>query len=120
MKPYSVDLRKRALDALDRGMSRAEVVTTFQVSLPSLKRWLKARRLTGDLSPRPPTGGPALTISPEQEADLRAQVASAPDASLADHTAQWNATHTTSLSASTIGRAISRLAITRKKVANRQ
>lgn len=115
MKPYSLDLRTRAVDALDRGLSRAEVVETFQVSLPSLKRWLKSRRETGDLSPCPATGGPDLSIPPQQEADLRAQVAAAPDARLADHAAQWNATHGTSLSASTLGRAIRRLGITRKK-----
>jgi transposase len=47
VKPYSVDLRERVLAALDRGMSRSEVVTTFQVSLASLKRWHAARRDTG-------------------------------------------------------------------------
>lgn len=115
MKPYSVDLRSRTLDALARGMPRAEVVATFQVSLASLKRWLKTRRETGDLAPRPATGGPDLTISSEQEGELRAQVAATPDASLVDHAAQWNATHGTTLSASTLGRAIRRLGITRKK-----
>lgn len=115
MKPYSVDLRSRALDAIDRGMSRAEAVSTFQVSHASLKRWLKTRRETGDLTPRPATGGPDHTIPPAQAADLCAQVAAAPDASLADHAAQWNASHGTTLSVSTMGRAIRRLGITRKK-----
>lgn len=115
MKPYSVDLRTRAVDAIDRGMSREAVVATFQVSLASLKRWLKTHRATGDLTPRRATGGPELTIPPAQEADLRAQVAAAPDATLAEHAAQWNAAHGTTLSSSTIGRAIRRLGITRKK-----
>ena len=54
-------------------------------------------------------------ISPEQEGELRALVAATPDASLADHTAQWNATHGTTLSAATLRRALRRLGITRKK-----
>jgi hypothetical protein len=37
MQPYSIDVHTRALAALDRGMPRAEVVSTFQVSLASLE-----------------------------------------------------------------------------------
>ena len=87
MKAYSIDLRERTLAALDRGMSRLEVVATFQVSLASLKRWHAARRDTGTLNPRPASGGLAATITPEQETDLRAQVAAFPDATLAEHAA---------------------------------
>src|SRR5688500_5277040 len=115
MKPYSVDLRERVLAALDRGMPRAAVVTTFQVSLASLKRWYAARRATGDVSPRPPTGGPARAIPPGHDQDLRAQVLAAPDATLAEQAARWNATHGTSLSQWTVGRAIRRLGLPRKK-----
>src|SRR6266511_2935632 len=57
MKAYSVDLRQRVLAALDRGMPRSEVLTTFQVSLASLKRWHAARRDTGDFTPQHPSGG---------------------------------------------------------------
>ncbi|MCG8353905.1 MAG: IS630 transposase-related protein [Chloroflexales bacterium] len=53
MKPYSVDLRERVLAAIDRGMARSEVVSTFDVSLASLKRWLASRRDTSDGRPRP-------------------------------------------------------------------
>jgi transposase len=66
MKAYSVDLRKRVLAALDRGMPRSELVTTFQVSLASLKRWHAARRDTGDFTPQPPTGGFEPTITSGQ------------------------------------------------------
>jgi len=115
MKAYSVDLRSRVLDALERGMSRDEVLVTFQISRASLKRWLKARRETGDLRPLPASGGRDLTIPPAQEALLRAQVAAMPDATLAEHTAQWNASQGVTLSPSTLRRAITRLGLTRKK-----
>jgi transposase len=115
MSAYSVDLRERVLSALDRGMPRSEVVTTFQISLSSLKRWYAARRTTGDFAPKPPSGGPKLSLPPAQDQELRAQVAACPDATIAEHTEQWNAAHGTTLSPSTVGRAIRRLALTRKK-----
>jgi len=43
------------------------------------------------------------------------EVAVAPDARLANHTAQWNATYGTTLNPSTMGRAIRRLGITLTK-----
>ncbi|SRR6266545_2237119 len=90
MKAYSVDLRHRVLAALDRGMARTDAVTTFQVSLATLKRWLAKRRDTGDLTPRVPPGLTA-TITPTHEPSLRAQLQAYPDATLAEHAARWNA-----------------------------
>jgi transposase len=115
MTSYSVDLRERVLAALDQGMARSEAVTTFQVSLASLKRWHAARRDTGDITPKPPSGGPEPKLSSIHDDELRAQVAAFPDATLAEHAARWNANHSTSISQWTIGRAIRRLKLTRKK-----
>jgi transposase len=115
MKPYSVDLRERVLAAVDRGMARSEVVTTFDVSLASLKRWLASRRNTGDIMPRPPAGGPEATFTPALDEELRAQVAALPDATLPEHAEYWNAAHQTQISHWTIGRAIRRLGLSRKK-----
>jgi transposase len=115
MKAYSVDLRERVLAALDRGMPRSEVVSTFQVSLATLKRWHTARRATGDFTPQRPSGGFEPTITPDQHQQLRAQVAAFPDATLAEHAAHWNAAHATTISQWTIGRAIRGLGLSRKK-----
>ena len=41
MKPYSIDLRSRVLEAIDRGVPRKEVAKTFSVPMLSIKRWLK-------------------------------------------------------------------------------
>jgi transposase len=114
MQPYSTDLRQRVLDALDAGMTRLDAVRIFQVSLGSLKRWLKMRRTSGDLTPQRPSGR-APIITPNQYAQLRLQVEAAPDASLADHATQWNADHGTTLSPWTMRRAIRRLGWSRKK-----
>ena len=59
MKPYSKDLRLKVLDAVDRGMPRKEVAQVFGISVPSIKRWIKRRRETGNVQPLPIPGPPA-------------------------------------------------------------
>jgi transposase len=60
LKPYSKDLRLRVLSAVDAGMPREEeVAKTFSVSMPTIKRWLKRRRETGDVEPKPIPGRPS-------------------------------------------------------------
>ena len=114
MKAYSLDLRTRVLCAIDGGMSRAEAVRTFQVSLGSIKRWLRLRQSCGSLAPRLRKGKTA-SISATQLATLRFQLEQFPDATLAEHAARWNADHATTLSPWTLGRAIRRLGFSRKK-----
>jgi len=114
MKAYSLDLRTRVLAAIDGGMSRAEAVRTFQISLGSIKRWLHLRQSSGALVPRPRMGKTA-TITAAQFPTLRFQLEQLPDASLAEHAARWNADHATNLSSWTLGRAIRRLGWSRKK-----
>lgn len=60
MKPYSKDLRLRVLDAVDAGKPREEVAETFSVSEPTIKRWIKRRRETGDVEPKPVPGRPSV------------------------------------------------------------
>lgn len=60
MKPYSKDLRIRVLAAVDRGVPREEVARTFSVSAPTIKRWLKRRRETGEVDAKPIPGGPSV------------------------------------------------------------
>jgi transposase len=96
-------------------MARTEAVTTFQVNLASIKRWLARRRATGPCAAQPATGGAPRTILPAQEAALRARVAAVPDAPLAAHATRRHTHHGATLSARSLGRAIQRLGITRNK-----
>ena len=115
MRAYSLDLRERVLAALERGMSRADAVTTFAVSLASIKRWLARRRAGESLAPRRPPGR-TCTITDADLPALRARLQARPDASLVAHTQWWNATYPDRpLSRATIDRAIARLDWTRKK-----
>ena len=58
MKPYSEDLRLRVLAAVDAGRPGEEVAKTFSVSVPTIKRWLRRRRESGDVEPKPIPGRP--------------------------------------------------------------
>jgi transposase len=52
MKAYSEDLRKKILEAVDRGMSKSEAAKTFGVSRASVKRYAAARREGMPLAPK--------------------------------------------------------------------
>jgi transposase len=81
MRAYSKDLRLKVLDAVDRGMPREEVARIFGSALPSIKRWLKRRRETGEVDPKPISGPPAFTGAMLQEG-LPAHLRSNPDLTL--------------------------------------
>jgi transposase len=114
MCAYSVDLRERVLNAVERGMPRQEVVSTFDVSLATIKRWLARQRTGTGLTPMAPTGR-RRTILLEQHAALWAQLEAHRDATIATHTRRWNEMYATTVSMWTMGRAIRRLGWTYKK-----
>ena len=60
MNAYSLDLRLKVLDAIDRGIPRREVAGLFGVSLSTIKRWLERRRLTGDVDIHKIPGRPSV------------------------------------------------------------
>ncbi len=60
------------LKAVDQGYPRAEIVKLFGVSLASIKRYLKQRKETGDVSPRAIPGRPSKKYA-ALEAGLVAQ-----------------------------------------------
>src|SRR5258706_15849165 len=59
MRAYSQDLRQQVLRAVDDGKSRAEIMDLFQVSRATIKRYVKQRRETGTVLPRPIPGRPS-------------------------------------------------------------
>ncbi|GHO42279.1 helix-turn-helix domain-containing protein [Ktedonospora formicarum] len=58
MRAYSLDLRERVVRAVDQGYNRAEISKLLGVSSATIKRYLKLRRETGYLHPRPIPGHP--------------------------------------------------------------
>jgi transposase len=114
MKQYSVDLRERLLRAMDAGLSAAEVTRLCGVSTATLERWRRRQRQSGSVAPLPRPGRPRC-IRREAEAALRAQVRSAPDATLREHCAWWAAEQGVVLSEATMSRALARLGWPLKK-----
>jgi transposase len=115
MKPYSKDLRLKVLEAVDRGMPRRrEVAEVFGVSMPTIKRWLKRRRETGEVQAKPNPGPPARKGVALEQA-LPSQLRSNPDFTLEEHRELFEETHGISVSTASIGRAFERLGLPLKK-----
>jgi transposase len=108
MKPYSKDLRVRVLAAVDRGVPREDVAKTFSVSMPTIKRWLKRRRETGDVQPRAIPGRPSRKGEMLKEW-LPKHLEANDDLTLEEHREAFEEEFGEEVSTSTIGRAIARL-----------
>jgi transposase len=78
MKAYSEDLRKKILEAVDRGMPKSQAARTFGVSRSSVKRYAAARREGRPLTPKKHPGSkPKLDESARKllEADVEGRPA---------------------------------------------
>lgn len=110
----SDDVRERALAAVDDGHRVVDVAAMYRVNASTVRRWRRQRNRTGSCRTLPRSGRPRR-IGPVDEDALRAQVVVAPDATLAEHCARWQATHDARVSVPTMGRTLRRMGITLKK-----
>src|SRR5215469_972821 len=92
MRAYSDDLRQRIVRAVDQGHRQAEIAAAFQVSLATIKRYLKQRRETGTLTVKPIPGRPPKKRA-ALVAELTAQLAAHDDATLDQNCQLWESTH---------------------------
>lgn len=113
MNAYSLDLRKRVVRAVHSGKSRASVATSFEISMPTLKRWL-AREAQGNLAPAP-NPRKRRRIELEEEPLLKAQVAAHPDAFIEEHVTLWEQSQGQHVSRASMARALTRIGYSRKK-----
>src|SRR5512135_3140133 len=82
MKAYSTDLRERAVRSVENGdCTIPEAARRYQVSEPSLERWLARQRSTGSCAPLSHAGGVQRKLA-TAEAAIRAAVKAQPDATL--------------------------------------
>ena len=110
MNAYSKDLRVRVLAAVDRGEPRARIVETFDISLATVRRWLRRRRETGEVAPRPSPGRtPSICKTAEERRALWEQLESNPEATLEEHRESWERERGVRVSVATMSRAIRRL-----------
>ena len=102
------------LRAVDDGQSRAKIIDLFQVSRATIKRYVKQRRETGTVLPRPIPGRP-----PKKGAALQRGVQELleahPDASQQEYCQWWEAEHGMHVSRASMSRAIHAIGWMRKK-----
>lgn len=86
-EPYPQALRERVLTAHDGGMSQRDVAEEFGISRTTLVMWVRLRRETGAIEPRPHGGGATAKVSlPVLERVLR----ELPDGTRDELTALYN------------------------------
>ena len=95
-------------------MARKEVVRIFGVSEPTFRRYLRLRRETGDVEPKPPTGPPARKGAALLAA-LPAQAEANPDLTLEEHRELFEEHNCVRVSSVTMSRAFGRLGLPLKK-----
>ena len=115
MAPYSMDLRTRVLADRDAGIPSKEVAAKFRVSLSWVNRLTQRRRESGEVEPRRQTVFKTPAFA-GQEDRLRALVAAKPDQTLAE----LRDGMASSVSLSTVWRALDRLDLTLKKTRTRR
>ncbi len=81
-RPYSDDLRSRAVASVEAGMSRHQAAKVFSVGVSSVIRWVQQKRLTGSVSAKPMGGDRGSRIVGADREWLLARIAAAPDLTL--------------------------------------
>lgn len=108
MNAYSKDLRLRVLAALDRGISREEVIELFGVSRSTIKRWLKRRHQTGGVETMKIPGRPSVKGKALRKW-LAGHLKRNPDLTLKEHCAVFEDESGVKVSEATMSRNIVRL-----------
>ena len=96
------------LAAVDAGKPREEVASTFSVSMPTIKRWLRRRRETGDIEPEPIPGRPSRKGAMLNDW-LSNHLQAKDDLTLEEHREAFEEEFGEEVSTSGIGRAMARL-----------
>jgi transposase len=95
-------------------MAHQEIVKVLGVSLATIGRYLKQRRETGQVRAKAIPGRPSKKMASLQ-AGLAAQLQRFPDATLQQHAHYWEQRQGMQVSRWTVGRAMKRMGVTRKK-----
>jgi transposase len=114
MNAYSEDLRKKIVEAVERGMPKIEAARTFGVGISSVKRYVATYRQGRSLAPKKRPGSkPKLGEGARKllEADLEER----PTATLPQRREFLRRACGAKVSDSTISRMLGRLGWTRKK-----
>ncbi len=116
MAAYSLDLRERIVEAVERQIgSKRKIAELFGVHESFIYKLLRQRRERGDIAPLPHGGGARAKLSGDQLRQLPDLVAATPDATLDELRAQMEKKARVAVSLSTICRGLQALGLSRKK-----
>jgi transposase len=116
MDAYSLDLRKKIVEAKERGMPTVEVAKTFGVGLSTVKRYAATARQGRPLAPKKHPGSkPKIDEGARRLLEVCLQERR-PAATLPERREFLRRTCGVSVSDSTVSRMLKRLGWTRKKI----
>jgi transposase len=113
MRAYSEDLRKKIVAVIERGMSKAQAVRTFDVSLSSVKRYSRIASQGESLQPRKSPGRPRK-VDNKAQLLLEKDVKERPAATISQRRRFMEHMMGTDLSDSTVRRLMKRLGFSQK------
>ena len=116
MNPYSNDLRRRIVETYESGEhTLAEVADLFQVSLATVKNFLRRKRETGSSDALPHAGGRKPTLSEKAQQFLRDAVEQDNALTLDELRKRLKSKHKQTVSRPTLCRLLQTLGLPRKK-----
>ena len=115
MKAYSIDLRRKIVDAIERGMPKAQAARTFGVGISTLKRYATKAQRGEPLEPGKAPGKPPKIDERIQKLLVVEDLEERPFVSLKERCEYVEAISGVCVSRSTMCRAIARIGSTRKK-----
>ena len=116
MKPYSLDLRQKIIDAYDRGEgSVRDLAERFEVAPNTVQNYLTRRRHTKSLAPAPHGGGPPRQMQRRHDRALLALLREQNDRTDAEYARRLAKRTGLRVTRCAINRAWRRLGVTRKK-----
>ena len=113
MKPYSEDLRRSIVRAVEDGTSKSAAARLFGVSLSSVKRYLRIVQRGVSLAPRKGGGRPPKTDQTAEKL-LREDIKERPTATVSERRCFLERLTGKALSDSTVKRLLKRLGFSRK------
>ena len=118
-RPLDVDLRRRAVAAVETGLSTGQAARRFSVSKAAVGAWVRLKRATGDVLPKPQGSGSGSVLDPH-EAFLLGLIEADKDINLAELADRLEEDRGLRVVPSTIWSWLDRRAITFKKDGARQ